>query len=451
VLIRRKSFLALGAAGASAALLAACGSSGSDSSSASDAGAASDGGSDAAPKADANADLVIWADEAKATALKEPAEKWGTDNGLKVAVQTVANDLQTSFVTANQAGNGPDIVMGAHDWIGNLVQNGAISTVQLPADAKDTTLSVALDAMQYNGQTYGVPYAVETLVLFANKKLTDTPEPKTFEELVEAGTAGGADNVLSLPVGEEGDAYHMEPLYTSAGGYLFGKDSEGSYDPTDLGVGKEGSIAAGEKMKELGKKGVLKTSITGDNAISLFTDGKAAYLISGPWAIADIKKAKIDFALSAVPGFEGMDKAVPFAGVNGFYAAANGKNAGNAQTFLVRRRGHRRPGQGHVRQERAAPGEQGPPEGARGRQPRDGRGRRARREERRPDARDPRDGRGVEAAGPGSRRTSSAAPRRSPRWSPPASRSPRRSPEHDDVPEGPRARVPHLHGAGAGG
>jgi arabinogalactan oligomer/maltooligosaccharide transport system substrate-binding protein len=335
VLIRRKSFLALGAAGASAALLAACGSSGSDSSSASDAGAASDGGGDAAPKADANADLVIWADEAKATALKEPAEKWGTDNGLKVAVQTVANDLQTSFVTANQAGNGPDIVMGAHDWIGNLVQNGAISTVQLPSDAKDTTLSVALDAMQYNGQTYGVPYAVETLVLFANKKLTDTPEPKTFEELVEAGTAGGADNVLSLPVGEEGDAYHMEPLYTSAGGYLFGKDSEGSYDPEDLGVGKEGSIAAGEKMKELGEKGVMKTSITGDNAISLFTDGKAAYLISGPWAIADIKKAKIDFALSAVPGFEGMDKAVPFAGVNGFYAAANGKNAGNAQTFLA--------------------------------------------------------------------------------------------------------------------
>lgn len=332
MLIRRKSFLALGAAGASAALLAACGDSSTGGSGSSDAGGASDGGG--APVADANADLVIWADEKKATALQGPAKAWGEKNGMKVAVQTVANELQTSFVTANQAGNGPDLVMGAHDWIGNLVQNGAISPVQLPADASSRLAPVALTAMQFNGQTYGVPYAVETLALYANKALTDTPEPTTIEELVAAGGAKGAENVLSLPVGEKGDAYHMEPLYTSAGGYLFGSNADGSLNPQDLGVGKEGSIAAGEKMKQLGEQGVLKTSITGDNAISLFTDGKAAYLVSGPWALADIKKAGIDFAMTAVPGFEGMQPAKPFAGVNGFYVASRGKNAVNAQTFV---------------------------------------------------------------------------------------------------------------------
>ena len=53
---------------------------------------------------------------------------------------------------------------------------------------------------------------------------------------------------LVRAVGEQGDAYHMQPLYTSGGGYLFGTDAEGNQDPTDLGVGKEGSIAAAEKI-----------------------------------------------------------------------------------------------------------------------------------------------------------------------------------------------------------
>ena len=92
---------------------------------------------------------------------------------------------------------------------------------------------------------------------------------------------------LSLPVGEKGDAYNMEPIYTAGGGYLFGKDANGDYLAGGLGVGGEGSIAAAKKIGALGADGVLRSSITLDNAISLFTDGKAPYLVSGPWALID--------------------------------------------------------------------------------------------------------------------------------------------------------------------
>lgn len=339
MLIRRKNFLALSGAATATALLAACGGGSSDDAGtaggASDAGGASGASDTGGAVTRADADLVIWTDEEKAVSLEEPAKAWGEANGLTVAVQTVAEDLQPNFITANQAGNGPDMIVAAHDWIGNLVQNSSIQPVQLPAAATEAIAPIGLEAVTYDGQTYGAPYAVETLVLFANKALTDVPEPKTVEELVEAAKAGGAENVLALPVGEQGDAYHMEPFYTSAGGYLFGKDGEGNLDPSDVGVGKEGSITAAEKIGELGKDGVLKTSISGDNAISLFTDGKAAYLVSGPWALEDIRTAKIDFAMSAIPGFEGMDPAVPFAGVNAFYVATNGKNPAFAQQFAT--------------------------------------------------------------------------------------------------------------------
>lgn len=328
--ISRRTLLSTAALGAAGIALTSC----SDDAP-TDAGAtASDGGGSGDAPARAEADLVIWADQLKADSLDAAAREWGEANGLTVAVQAVAGDLQGSFITANQAGNGPDVVVGAHDWIGNLVQNSAITPVQLPGDAADRLAPIALSATTYDGQTYGVPYSVETLALYANKALTDVPAPKTIEELVAAGQAGGADNVLSLQVSEGGDPYHMQPLYTSAGGYLFGTGANGDPDPGDLGVGKEGSVRAGQKIGELGEQGVLKTSITGENSISLFTGGKAAYLVTGPWAVAEIETAGIDYALAPVPGFEGMDSARPFAGVNSFFVAASGQNRAFAEQFV---------------------------------------------------------------------------------------------------------------------
>ena len=286
---------------------------------------------------DSNADLVIWADQKKADSLKEIAKSWGDKQGISVAVQIVANDLQPNFVTANQAGNGPDIVVGAHDWIGNLVQNSAIRPVVLSPEAEANYSDIALKAVTYDGQIYGAPYAVECLGLFVNKALTSVTQPTSIEEMVEAGTAAGTTLVLSQTVDEKGDAHNMEPIYTAAGGYLFGKNPDGSYNSKDLGIGKEGSIKAAEKIRQLGQQGVLRKSVTAANHISLFTDGKAPYLISGPWALADIKKAGIDYQLTRIPGFKDIrgSQARPFVGVNCFYVASNGKNKAFAETFVA--------------------------------------------------------------------------------------------------------------------
>jgi arabinogalactan oligomer/maltooligosaccharide transport system substrate-binding protein len=282
----------------------------------------------------ADADLVIWADQKRTDALTDVAKSFGEKNGITVAVQTVATDLQPNFVTANTAGNGPDIVIGAHDWIGNLVQNGAIDPVPLSQADQGLYSDIALKGVTYNGQIYGLPYAVESIALYRNTDLVPDA-PASIEALAEAGKASGAENPLCLQVGENGDAYHMQPLYTSAGGYLFGTTPEGDYDPNDLGVGKEGSIAAANKISELGKAGVLKTSISGDNSISLFTEGKCAFLVSGPWALTDVQKAGINYEITPIPGFEGMQPAQPFTGVQAFYIASKGANKAFAQQFVL--------------------------------------------------------------------------------------------------------------------
>lgn len=285
-----------------------------------------------------DADLVIWTDELKITPITEIAEQFGEENGITVAVQAVT-DLQANFVTANAASNGPDVVVGAHDWIGNMVQNGAIDPLQVTADQLSQYSEVAVDAVTYDEQLYGLPYGVEALVLYRNTDLVPE-EPATLDEafatgleLKEAGTVQAAFN---LPVGELGDAYHTQPLYTSLGGYVFGRGAEGDYDPSDLGVGDEASQAAGERIEELGEggSGVLTRSVSGDNYIALFADGQAPYLLSGPWARSDVEAAGFGWDVQAVPGFEGAEPAQPFTGVQAFYVASGGANKAFAQEFV---------------------------------------------------------------------------------------------------------------------
>src|SRR5664279_701665 len=115
-----------------AVFAAACGGGGSSNAGSGSKASSKPSASSSASGAPArgNADLVIWTDPLKITAVKKVADAFGKANGITVNVQAVSSDLQTAFVTANAAGHGPDVVVGAHDWIGNLVQNGAIDPLQ---------------------------------------------------------------------------------------------------------------------------------------------------------------------------------------------------------------------------------------------------------------------------------------------------------------------------------
>ncbi|MCL2455216.1 MAG: extracellular solute-binding protein [Micrococcales bacterium] len=331
----RRITKAVAAAAAVAMLAAACGSGGGSG------GSTSTDGATSAPVR-GNEDLVIWTDDTKLQSVKDVADAFGAANGITVGVQAIVN-TRADFITANQAGNGPDVLVGAHDWIGQLVANGAIDPVQLGTDTVAMYSGKSIEAVTYNNQIYGVPYSVEALALFCNKSVVGTTEFATLDDAIAAGQqakdAGTVQSALNVPQGTAGDPYHMQPLYTSAGGYLFGKNSDGSLNPDDLGVGTQAGIDAAKKIATLGDAGskVLSTSISNDNAISLFASGKAACLISGPWALGDVRNGlgNDGYSLQPIPGFAGMDPAQPFAGVNAFYVASNGKNKSYAQAFVT--------------------------------------------------------------------------------------------------------------------
>jgi arabinogalactan oligomer/maltooligosaccharide transport system substrate-binding protein len=302
--------------------------------------AAPEGEATEEPSVRGDEDLVIWADAIRFEYIQDIADTFAEENGITVGVQGIVATRE-DFITANAAGNGPDVVVGAHDWLGQLVQNGAVDPVQLSPEDLAAYSETAVQASTYNGQVYAVPYAVESVALYCNTEFAPDTYA-TIEDVVATGQAGVDAGQLEVPLilqqGEQGDAYHMQPLFTSAGGYIFGRDAEGNYDPADLGLNKPESIAAAQKIAGLGASGAntIRTSISGDNYLSLFTEGKAACMVSGPWALPDVQEALGEnFTVQPIPGFAGMEPAEPFMGSQGFMVASSGQNKAFAQEFVT--------------------------------------------------------------------------------------------------------------------
>ena len=179
----------------------------------------------------------------------------------------------------------PDLFVGAHDWLGELVTNGVVTPFDLGAKSGGFG-DVAVKAVAYDGKSYGVPYAVENVALLTNPELS--PEcPATLDDLIAQGEALLKDKKASLPValqiGDKGDAYHWYPLYSANGGYIFGENADGTTNVEDMGVGKEGSIAAAESLQLMADKKVIKASVTGDIAKESYNGGDSAWFITGPW------------------------------------------------------------------------------------------------------------------------------------------------------------------------
>ena len=149
----------------------------------------------APPTIDENADLVIWTAQLESSAIQAAADKFAADNGITVSVQIVA-DGRPAFLNASQAGQAPDLINGAHDWIGQLVQNGAIDPVQLDAATQAKFNPLAIEGVTFNGQIYGVPYDLGNIFLIRNTDLAPDA-PTSIEDMVATGKQLVADGKAS--------------------------------------------------------------------------------------------------------------------------------------------------------------------------------------------------------------------------------------------------------------
>lgn len=234
------------------------------------------------------------------------------------------------------AGIGPDVMMIPYDRIGQLAQQGHLATVTVPDDGRFNDTDI--QQVTVDDQIYGMPYLLETLVLYYNKDLIET-EPTTFEDLealmqnedynfeIEEGkNTGFLTNWL--------DFYYSYGLFAGYGGYIFGEEGT---DPSDVGLNNEGSIEALNYLTDWyaqWPQGMQDEGTVGDFVDTSFIDGNTAAVINGPWGAANYEAGGVNFEVTTIPTLPNGEPYQPFAGGRGWVISNYSKDVDLSQAWL---------------------------------------------------------------------------------------------------------------------
>ncbi len=251
--------------------------------------------------------LLIWTGANRdQDALIAAVQPFVDDLGIEVTVEVVDPDLPQKFQQAAATGDGPDIVLWAHDRFGEWAGGGLIAPVQPSAAWEADILGSAMEAVQFDGRTWGYPVAVEAVTLIYNKDLVPTP-PASFEEIADLDIEG--QKILW----DYNNTYFTMPMLMAGGGYAFQK-VDGVYDGTTTGVNTAGAIAGAEVLKSLFDDGIMPQGVDYGVMDGAMNNGEVAMVLNGPWAWGAFADSGLNFGVAPIPTVNG-NVSPPFLGV----------------------------------------------------------------------------------------------------------------------------------------
>ena len=292
------------------------------------------------PSANANNTIVVWADGDRGPNLEKVLkEKGDWVSGYTITVKSFSNfdALKDAFDKATDA-SGPDIVMGANDWVPTGAKSGKLAPITLTASQKARFTAGQLFDLTYKGKLYGVPVDVNNVAMIYNTDLAKTA-PKTFGEMVALYKANKASKGLKagLCVAGGGMSWGAHSIFSALGADAYQFDSRDkivynrSFNGTTFGKNVRTHLLDGKKSN-----GFLPASDAGckDN----FLDGKVPYAIIGNWEWKDYVAKGFTMNLMPVPGVVANKPGKMFGSVSGAllttFAAKHGVEAG-AKSLLT--------------------------------------------------------------------------------------------------------------------
>jgi maltose/maltodextrin transport system substrate-binding protein len=279
-----------------------------------------------------NGELLVWMDNDRGRALTPIVEKFKADLGLKVTIET-PEKITDSFPIAAQAGKGPDIVIWAHDKVGEWAGGGLISPVEVSDEFANKFFPKAWQAVRHGQGVWGYPMALETVTLIYNKKLLDGQPPTQLSQLAAINQNIKRKHPGTITIlWDPRSAYYTWGILASGGGYVFGRKGT-EYDFRNVGIATPGAIAALSKIISLIQSGILPKSCSYSETEDFMGQGKLAMMISGPWAWSNLIQKGIDFGLGQIPGVDGKIGR-PFVGVSAAYINRSSPNQDLAKEFL---------------------------------------------------------------------------------------------------------------------
>ncbi|MDE2300335.1 MAG: maltose/maltodextrin ABC transporter substrate-binding protein MalE [Burkholderiales bacterium] len=275
--------------------------------------------------------LLVWINGDKGyNGLQKIGDAFAKKTGIPVTVEH-PEDAPSKFQQAAAAGKGPDVFCWPHDRMGEWAKSGLIVPINPSKKVRDGIDAFAWKAFHYQGKTWGYPISVEAIGLIYNKALVKTP-PKSFDDVIALDKTLSAKGKKAI-LWDYNNTYFTWPMLAAGGGYVFGRDAKGEYDPTKVGVNSPGAIAGAEVLDGMIKTGVMPKGSGYAEMEAGFNKGNVAMMITGPWAWDNIRKSHIDFGVAPIPDVHGKHSK-PFVGVLGCMIAAPSKSKDLATEFV---------------------------------------------------------------------------------------------------------------------
>lgn len=285
----------------------------------------------------AQTQLNVWEDIQKSKGIAQAVADFEKEFDVKVNIQEMPYIQQLEKLRLDgPAGIGPDVMIIPHDQLGAAVVQNLITPVKSMQENADKYINSAVSAFTANGQIYGVPKVVETVVMFYNKEMIKKPF-ETFDEYYKYSkehTKAGNFGLLA----KFDSIYYAYGALAPYGAYVFKCDADGNYDAEDVGLSNDGAVQGVEYIKKFYTEGLFPTGIIGDNGINaidtLFTEKKAAAVINGPWAVDPYTKAGVDFGVVPLPKLPNGKDMSSFMGVKGYVISSWAKDHDLAEKFI---------------------------------------------------------------------------------------------------------------------
>jgi multiple sugar transport system substrate-binding protein len=332
-MFRTKTSLATAAvvATAAACTLTACGrSADAGSSGAPQTGAAISSGK-------ASGTITVWAMGAEGENLPTLTKEFESANpGVKVNITAIPWDAaHDKFTTAITAGKTPDVAMVGTTWMGEFAATNALDPTPSSID-KSAFFEGAQKTTEVNGTSYGIPWYVDTRVLFYRTDLakkagydtapTDWQGLKAMAKAMQ--TKAGAKWGIGLSPGN-GD---LLPFAWSEGADLT-KDGGKAYN-----VDSPEMLSAMKYFQSFFSEGIANKAPSATPTTEPdFASGKVPMFVSGPWMMSSVEKVggagfKDKYDVAPIPA--GSAGSSSFVGGSDFVVFKNTKNRDTAWKFV---------------------------------------------------------------------------------------------------------------------
>lgn len=282
--------------------------------------------------------LRVWDDPQRVDFLNDSVKPFEEMYNCDVIFEPVDLHNQVRrFLALPPNATKPDIILLPSDGVAEAHKLDLIAPIQFMQVDAPNYLSNAISAISFDGNCYSVPKAIETLVVYYNKKYLKMPL-ESCDDYHELSLKRKAEGRYGL-IFNYSQFYSIFPLMAANGAYVFENHNDAIKDYEEYGLDNEGAVNSFKYLRKIYSDGIFPTLPSDpqdafDELFNLFVSEKADAVIDGPWNLSKYMKSGIDFGIASLPDMTNGNALTPFLSVKGWSILKSSHNAQLCENLL---------------------------------------------------------------------------------------------------------------------